>query len=209
MQLKTFLVLSFVGVGFSLITPSAFASKGRGPGLFNLCVSCHGTQAEGRKDLAAPAIAGLPKWYLTKQLHKFKNGGRGKHYQDIPGMRMRSMARTIKDKDIEVIAEYVSKLKTHSSESSLDGNATQGQTYFSTCMACHGEKAAGNESMGAPPLSNANDWYLLAQLKKFKAGVRGGNAALDPMGSTMVPMAQTLPDEQAMKDVISYIQSLK
>lgn len=205
-QLKTFLVLSFLT---GIISPLAHASKDRAVGLYNLCVSCHGTQAQGRKNLEAPAIAGLPKWYISKQLNKFKNGGRGKHFKDIAGMRMRPMARTLKDTDIPIIAEYVSQLKPHKFSHGLGGSSEQGKTYYATCVACHGENGAGNEALSAPPLTAASDWYMLSQLKKFKEGVRGGNATVDPEGATMMPMAQTLPDEQAMKDVIAYIQSLK
>jgi cytochrome c553 len=38
--------------------------------------------------------------------------------------------------------------------------------------------------------------------------VRGTNPA-DTSGALMRPMAQTLADEQAMKDVIAYIMTLK
>jgi cytochrome c553 len=61
--------------------------------------------------------------------------------------------------------------------------------------------------MNAPPIAGASDWYLLAQLKKFKAGVRGANPA-DVTGGTMRPMAMTLADEQAMKNVIAHISTL-
>ena len=74
-------------------------------------------------------------------------------------------------------------------------------------MACHGPTGGGNEAMRAPPLAKLDDWYVLTQLKKFKAGIRGTNPA-DLSGATMRPMAATLPDEQAMRDVIAHIQGL-
>jgi cytochrome c553 len=48
---------------------------------------------------------------------------------------------------------------------------------------------------------------LLAQLKKFKDGIRGGTLA-DIEGSQMRPMATALADEQAMKDVVAHIATL-
>src|SRR5206468_1794430 len=33
-----------------------------------LCTSCHGSQLQGNQDIGAPSIAGLPEWYLLKQL---------------------------------------------------------------------------------------------------------------------------------------------
>ena len=45
-------------------------------------------------------------------------------------------------------------------------------------------------------------------LKKFKRGLRGADAIKDPQGYTMAPIMATLPDEQAMKDVIAHIRHL-
>ena len=60
----------------------------------------------------------------------------------------------------------------------------------------------------APPLNHASDWYLLAQLKKFKDGIRG-SSGMDIEGAQMMPMANTLKDEQAMKDVVAHIATLR
>jgi hypothetical protein len=49
---------------------------------------------------------------------------------------------------------------------------------------------------------------MLTQLQNFKARVRGGNPQ-DVQGALMYAMSNTLVDEQAMKDVIAYIQTLK
>jgi hypothetical protein len=48
---------------------------------------------------------------------------------------------------------------------------------------------------------------MLTQLSNFKAGIRGA-VPEDASGATMRPMAMTLADEQAMKDVIAYILTL-
>jgi cytochrome c553 len=61
--------------------------------------------------------------------------------------------------------------------------------------------------LGAPDIRFTGDWYLLAQLKKFKSGQRGTNPK-DIKGATMRPMAMTLANEQAMKDVVAYIMTL-
>jgi cytochrome c oxidase subunit 2 len=87
------------------------------------------------------------------------------------------------------------------------GDAANGAKLFVTCTACHGPEAAGNEQLHAPPLTVQQDWYLDRQLHKFKAGIRGSNPK-DQWGQTMRPMAQTLPDDQAIKDVVAHIQTL-
>ena len=88
-----------------------------------------------------------------------------------------------------------------------EGDASKGQALFAPCVACHSADGTGNEKLNAPPLNHTNDWYLFRSLQKFKAGIRGANP-LDIAGAGMRPMAQTLTDEQAMKDVVAYISTL-
>jgi len=192
------------------IQSSAALSADRAEQLYSLCVACHGAQGEGNKSLEAPAIAGLPLWYLQKQLMNFRNGVRGLHPADGAGMRMRPMARTIpSEKDLMAVGELVSKMKPVDQPATVEGSPVKGMNAYAVCSTCHGLKGEGNEALGAPQLVGQSDWYLLKQLKNFKEGIRGANPAIDPMGATMAPMAATLADEQAMKDVVSYIHKLK
>ena len=52
-----------------------------------------------------------------------------------------------------------------------------------------------------------SDWYLLRQLQYFKDGVRGAHPD-DLYGMQMAMMAASLRDEQAMQDLVAYINSL-
>jgi len=79
---------------------------------------------------------------------------------------------------------------------------------YNVRTACHGADGKGQQPLNAPPLVHSNDWYLLTQLKKFKGSIRGGDPAKDPIGNQMVAMAGTLADEQAMRDVVAYIETL-
>ena len=88
------------------------------------------------------------------------------------------------------------------------GNAEAGAAQAATCAACHGQKGEGNLAMNAPAIAGQEDWYLLRQLKAFKSGIRGTHPK-DVYGTQMRPMAMMLADEQAMKDVIAYIMTLK
>ena len=179
--------------------------------LFQLCSTCHGMKGEGNKRIAAPAIAGMPEWYVKRQLTNFQKGGRGTHADDRPGMRMRPMAKTLfwsGDKAIDTISKYVSELKHSELKESVKGSPLRGRKAFAACQACHGEKAQGNQALNAPNLTVTNDWYLLTQLMNFKNGVRGGNPMIDPTGASMAPMAAGL-SEQAMKDIVAYIQTLR
>ena len=124
-----------------------------------------------------------------------------------PGADHEPMALTLmSNEDVALAAEYVAGLPPVQPTPSLDGDAEKGKALYGACAACHQAEGTGNEAMGAPPLINTHDWYLVTQLTKFKGGVRG---AKDSWGASMAPMTAGLPDEQAMKDVVAYIQTLR
>ncbi len=95
----------------------------------------------------------------------------------------------------------------YSATSLAAGDAAKGKTLYATCGACHGQNAEGMEALNAPKLAGQEEWYLIRQLENFKAGIRGANPK-DTYGMQMAPMAQTLPNDQAMEDVAAYIKSL-
>jgi cytochrome c553 len=180
----------------------------RGHQLFKLCSQCHGDDGAGNAVALAPAIGGLPAWFVTSQLQKFRSGGRGTHFDDISGMRMRPMSMWLRsDEDVANVAAYVASLpKVIPATTITGGNAEAGKARFAVCQQCHGVNGEGNQAMNSPPLAGTSDWYQLSSLQKFKAGVRGGPQ--DPTGALMRGMSQTLTDEQAMRDVIAYIATL-
>lgn len=210
--------LALLGGGSILLATqgSAVPAANHGKQLFELCSSCHGKQGQGNQKLAAPAIAGLPEWYLVAQLEKFRKGDRGLHPRDEPGNRMRPMAKTLRNHgdfdDVPLVAAYVASLPAATALSSVStigaGDAAKGKQLYGVCIACHGVQGEGMKQMNAPALTNLEDWYLFTQLKNYKNGLRGADASRDPQGALMVPMANTLGDEQAMRDVISYIKTL-
>ena len=181
----------------------------RGAEHFELCAQCHGEAGQDIRLALAPPIAGLSQWYVEAQLHKFQSGVRGLHPNDVAGLRMYPMSLALKDEaDIEAVAAYVANLPPAPSTPVLSGgDATRGEAYYGTCVMCHAADASGVEAQGGPNLKVSSDWYMMTQLHKFQSGVRGGNPA-DAKGSLMRAMSMTLPDEQAMKDVIAYIMTL-
>ncbi|HVW26620.1 MAG TPA: c-type cytochrome [Polyangiaceae bacterium] len=181
----------------------------RGRELFELCAQCHGLSGGGNELLKAPAIAGQHAWYIATQLHKFKNGIRGKHPSDTAGLRMRAMALSLKsDEDIAAVAEYAASLPPEHLPSTVGGDAGSGAGLFVPCSACHGPDGKGDAEKKAPALVRANDWYLLSQLEKFKAHIRGSSPD-DAEAALMLPWVQTLADPQAMKDVVAHVATLQ
>ncbi len=86
-------------------------------------------------------------------------------------------------------------------------DAAAGEASFVICKTCHGPNGAGQQALNAPALSGQSDWYLVRQLQNFKVGIRGAHAQ-DVFGSQMRPMALTLADDNAVKNVAAYITKL-
>ncbi len=180
-----------------------------GAELFETCAPCHGEAGAGDPAIQAPAIAGLPQWYIESQLQSFQAGWRGKHAEDLPGLRMRPMAVTLnREGDIPSVAEYVAAFPAPFPPSTLHGNAGAGAAqYEQVCVACHGPDGRGNELLRSPPIVQLHDWYLVQELQNFKIGARGAHPA-DTWGTTMRVNAVLLSD-QAMQDLIAYVQTLR
>jgi cytochrome c553 len=200
------LALSALAVGCN----AEAAHTHTGPELFaDNCAPCHGPDAGGNDNAKAPTIAGLPEWYVKHQVDGFRAGYRGQHYDDVQGMRMRPMALTLHNQgEVDAVAKAVAAMPRKPATPTLKGgDAEKGKAAFGVCTACHGADGKGNESLGAPPLVGATDWYLMRQLQNFKAGIRGAKDG-DTRGATMRPMAATLTDDQAIKDVLAYVATL-
>lgn len=85
-----------------------------------------------------------------------------------------------------------------------EGDPIKGKALYITCAACHGQNGEGLQAANSPRLAGLLEWYLISQLKHFRAGLRGGNSE-DTYGAQMALMATTLPNEKAILDVAAYI----
>ena len=188
--------------------PSGAEPPLTGADLYRACGSCHGEKGEGDKVIGAPAIAGLPKWYVRRQLDSFRTGMRGAHPDDIEGLRMRPMSRQMKSQEeVDTVATYVSQLPAQKPAPTVKGDPAKGKAAYAVCLACHGPEGKGNEQLNAPRINAQHDWYLVTQLHKFRAGVRD-YMPNDTIGATMRPMSMTLTNEEAINDVVAYISTL-
>lgn len=179
-----------------------------GAELYGACVACHGNAGEGNADVGAPAIAGLPAWYVSAQLQRFQTGLRGKHADDAEGLRMRAMSKQmLSAAETTAVAGHVGSLRPVKNEARIaTGVAATGQASYTLCVPCHGVKGEGNEAVKAPPLAGQDDWYVAAQIRKFKAGVRGAVQG-DTVGPIMQAMSLTIPPEN-VDHLATYVHSL-
>jgi len=183
-------------------------NPGEGKALFVTCQACHGESAQGNLKMHAPALANMEDWYLYRQLMNFHKGIRGYITTDTLGFQMAAMAKTLKDSiAISHVVAYIKTMPEVKLPSIIEGDIKKGErTYQSICGSCHGAGAKGNEKMNAPRLNGVDDWYLKAQITKFKSSLRGAHPQ-DKFGGQMIPMATLLADDQAIDDVIAYIRS--
>lgn len=202
-----FLALMILSSGLVSAQSDTVDDSAREPYDDRYCMTCHGIDGIGNYGVQAPRLAGMEPWYLERQLKLFRDELRGTHPQDIEGIAMRPMAM-LSDASIADIVDWVGTWEYRPAKPTLEGNAGRGETLYQTCAACHGADAGGNEAMGAPALAGQNDWYLVTQLKNFKAGYRGYDTA-DTYGSQMRQMAQALVSDQDIIDVVSYINTLQ
>ena len=180
----------------------------RGKQLYTLCAVCHGETGQGNQQRNAPAIAGLESWYLEAQLHKFRDGLRGYHADDTTALQMRPMARTLQtNDDVRAVAVYIASLPPAAPVSTVVGDQERGKNLYTTCSACHGPDGKGNEAVKSPGLRHQGDWYLVSQLKKFRAGLRGAQKD-DAPGAQMRAMTVMLQDDQALNDIAAYVLTL-
>jgi cytochrome c oxidase subunit II len=85
----------------------------RGEDLYATCAACHGANAEGVKELGAPALAGLNDWYLVTQLVNFRDGTRGSHPGDTYGAQMRAAATVLTDDAaVQDVVSYITTLQS-------------------------------------------------------------------------------------------------
>ncbi len=191
----------------------------KGKSAYAVCATCHGANGQGNEALNAPKIAGLPDWYVERQLNNFKRGIRGVHPKDIYGQQMRPMAiALLNDEAVRDMTVYVATLKSRSiskpvtvassSKAVTNVQAPVSEPLYAPCASCHGSEGEGNQKLGAPRLAGQHAWYIERQLRNWRDGIRGTHSE-DLYGIQMRPMAMTLVKDSDLKKVVSFIATLR
>jgi cytochrome c553 len=174
-----------------------------------VCAACHG--ADGTSPTPVnPSLAGMPADYITTQLAHFKAGIRVNPV-------MQGMAASLSDADMVSLGAYFASQKTKVAGAKDAALAKEGQKLWRTgdaangipaCGACHGPAGAGVPK-NYPRLGGQWSDYTIAQLKAFRSGERGNDAAgKDRNGRIMAGVARGMTDAQ-MKAVAEYAQGLR
>ena len=192
--------------------PSAYAGDAEsGKALYPVCIACHGPTGAGIQAMNGPKLAGQESWYLKRQMQLFQTGARGTAPGDTSGMQMAAMSKgpqLATDEALDNLVAYILTLPDQPAAPTIAGDVEAGKALYAVCAACHGDKAQGVEAMAGPKLVGQNDWYLVAQIKKYKEGQRGYHDS-DHAGRQMRPMVTTLTNDEAINNVVAYINSLQ
>lgn len=179
-----------------------------GAAQFAVCAACHGPQGQGNPAMNAPKLAGQSAWYLKRQIMSYKTGLRGVDAGDTFGQQMVGMVATLADEAaVDNVVAHIQTLPDNTATTTIEGDLARGQKLYTVCAYCHGGDGMGQQATNAPRLAGSSDWYLARQLHNFKSGVRGAHPR-DYYGYQMGMLSQTLQDEQAVDDIIAYINTL-
>ena len=190
----------------TMARPAGDATAGQAA--YAICAACHGPDGQGMQALNSPKLTGQEGWYLRRQIKYFKDGIRGTAEGDTFGATMAPiMAAVPDDATIDNIVAYIETLPAEPAAATITGDVARGQELYRSCAACHGDNGEGIWALNAPGLAGMTDWYIARQLQYFKDGVRGSDRG-DAYGHQMQLLATSLRDEQAINDVVAYINSL-
>jgi cytochrome c553 len=93
-------------------------------------------------------------------------------------------------------------------ETKVQEGIARGHELYDTCKPCHGLNGGGSQALGAPSIAGLPQWYLEAQLNKFRSGQRGTHPS-DMEGHRMRPMARSLNIAGDVTSVAQYVASMK
>lgn len=194
----------------TVMLPLLFCGLANGAGV-QLCTSCHGSALQGDEKQAAPLLAGREAWFLAEQMRAFQKGWRGTD-ADHSGAAMRAIVMSLDDKTIDTLAAEIAAMPAPKSAPNKDPiqadvTALAAPRYNAVCSACHGSKAQGNKRLKAPALGALSESYLLAQINKFRQGIRGAHPD-DKAGAQMRRSAANIADDKEADALAQYIRQL-
>ena len=195
--------------------PTFAETQSRAPGdpvagqaAYAVCAACHGMQGEGNVAMNGPKLTGQGAWYLKRQITAYKRGYRGTHPEDTIGAQMAPMVATlVDDRAVDNVVAYIESLPDNPAPATIEGDLEHGAELHQACIVCHGKEGLGRHATNAPRYAGMSDWYLVRQLKNFQTGVRGSHLD-DKYGEQMGFMSRQLYGDEAINDVVSYINSM-
>ncbi|RFC48607.1 MAG: cytochrome c oxidase subunit 2 [Verrucomicrobia bacterium] len=175
----------------------------------NECATCHGQKGEGIEEAKAPALAGLPDYYILDQIAEFRRGLR-KGADDTGSGFVAEMHREAVELDdalFKQLAVHIAALPVQRPKRTVSGDPEAGrQPYQELCGGCHGSAAQGDPVKRTPPLHAFQDWYLVEQIRRFRSGLRRPDPA-HAESLQMHAMALRFPSLDEARDLALHINA--
>jgi len=158
---------------------AGIVASGNGYGVV-ACATCHALSSVADGSGASPKLAGIPAYYLAKQLRDYAAGVRADAI-------MSAIARTMKPEDIADVSQYYSGVRgtttpPPAAEPDLLALGTRLATVgdekkmIQACESCHGREGRG-EAPAIPPLGGQYASYIALQMKMWQEGDRKNDAS--------------------------------
>ena len=171
---------------------------------YSYCLVCHGYDVQGNPVVTGPALAGIELWYLEAALNAYRSGQR---HTSPAALEMQAAARMVSAEDTERLYRLFSQLPRLVEKPSPTADLSRGAAaYDQFCAVCHGPNAEGNSLVASPSLTRLNSWYLASSWQAFQHGPRGDEAS-SPTAQQMRAIAQAVPADFPIDDVIAHILS--
>lgn len=152
------------------------AHGGGGAGEEKACFRCHGLDGGGDAALAVPKLAGLPAFYLAKQMRDFARGTR-------PNPIMTPIAKDLGEADLSAVAAYYAGLPMPAAALAQAHDLDLGRRIAGDgvparnvppCAACHGWSGE-SKAPAIPALAGQPARYLALQLHRWRTGKRNND----------------------------------
>ena len=164
-----------------------------------------------------PSLAGQSATYLYLQLREYKAGTRA---SDV----MRPQVEHLSDQDMKDLSAHYASLRAERSTAAASGTTDAGQALYTRgsstagippCQGCHGVTGRGPVAKSAlvarpttpwvtfPSLAGQQPQYVVAQLKAYQGGERGGTTNARIMHGVVLNL-----DDSAMQAVAAYLSQL-
>ncbi|MGL4312777.1 MAG: c-type cytochrome, partial [Sphingomonas sp.] len=157
------------------------------------CARCHGADGRGRPGGRFPNLTLQTPTYLYDALMSFAHGTRKSAYMQV-------VATQLSDAQLASLARYYGAMAAAASPQATPDAAMKaegahvaaygiGQKGVGGCTNCHG---AEGSARGIPRLEGQSYYYLVDQMRAFRAGGRGVTHGVNPMRA----IAHNLNDHQ-------------
>lgn len=168
--------------------------------IYRDCLVCHMPDSP----TGAPPVAGLPRWYLYKQLREFTHGVRGTEGATAQARSMRQAVRNLDAVvDLKEFSAFLAGLSAEEPRTAVDGSPEVGAALYEIhCNACH-PGAGGRRGLRSPPLLPLPADYVLRQCQNF----RDGRRIVDDNDAAGLDMSEAVSqlDDAELADIAAFL----